>query len=206
MHSAPHRNNSDFQLRYFMANNCHTADTAWCLMYEQRLDIMLKLESTRARMLRREAKKAEIEDILNDASASKSAKLNAQADLMEWQSGEGLLELAIAGAEQEIATIEQIMAELEPQRKYGHLPVLEASQAAQREEWCLEFKRRCENYLLSIGTIPEDQLNAMRNHPDFEQEIIPHVRQISQRIQDAQDKLTILSGNKPLLIGDNSGS
>jgi len=206
MHSAPHRNNSDFQLRYFMANNCHTADTAWCLMYEQRLDIMLKLESTRARMLRREAKKAEIEDILNDASANKSAKLNAQADLMEWQSGEGLLELAIAGAEQEIATIEQIMAELEPQRKYGHLPVLEASQAAQREEWCLEFKRRCENYLLSIGTIPEDQLNAMRNHPDFEQEIIPHVRQISQRIQDAQDKLTILSGNKPLLIGDNSGS
>jgi len=189
-----------------MANNCHTADTAWCLMYEQRLDIMLKLESTRARMLRREAKKAEIEDILNDASANKSAKLNAQADLMEWQSGEGLLELAIAGAEQEIATIEQIMAELEPQRKYGHLPVLEASQAAQREEWCLEFKRRCENYLLSIGTIPEDQLNAMRNHPDFEQEIIPHVRQISQRIQDAQDKLTILSGNKPLLIGDNSGS
>jgi hypothetical protein len=206
MHSAPHRNNSDFQLRYFMANNCHTADTAWCLMYEQRLDIMIKLESTRARMLRREAKKAEIEDILNDASASRFAKLNAQADLMEWQSGEGLLELAIAGAEQEIATIEQIMAELEPQRKYGHLPLLEASQAAQREEWCLEFKRRCENYLLSIGTIPEDQLNAMRNHPDFEQEIIPHVRQISQRIQDAQDKLAILSGNKPLLIGDNSGS
>jgi hypothetical protein len=206
MHSAPHRNNSDFQLRYFMANNCHTADTAWCLMYEQRLDIMLKLESTRARMLRREAKKAEIEDILNDASASRSAKLNAKADLMEWQSGEGLLELAIAGAEQEIATIEQIMAELEPQRKYGHLPLLEASQAAQREEWCLEFKRRCENYLISIGTIPEDQLNAMRNHPDFEEEIIPHVRQISQRIQDAQDKLAILSGNKPLLIGDNSGS
>jgi hypothetical protein len=206
MHSAPHRNNSDFQLRYFMANNCHTADTAWCLMYEQRLDIMLKLESTRARMFRREAKKAEIEDILNDASASRSAKLNAQADLMEWQSGEGLLELAVAGAEQEIATIEQIMAELEPQRKYGHLPLLEASQAAQREEWCLEFKRRCENYLISIGTIPEDQLNAMRNHPDFEEEIIPHVRQISQRIQDAQDKLAILSGNKPLLIGDNSGS
>ena len=201
MHSAPHRNNSDFQLRYFMANNCHTADTAWCLMYEQRLDIMLKLESTRARMLRREAKKAEIEDIFNDASASRSAKLNAQADLMDWQSGEGLLELAIVGADQEIATIEQIMAELEPQRKYGHLPVLEASQAAQREEWCLEFKRRCENYLLSIGTIPEDQLNAMRNHPDFETQLVPFVKDISEKIAVSENKIGLLKNNRMLING-----
>jgi hypothetical protein len=98
-------------------------------MYEQRLDIMLKLESTKAKMLRREARKAEIEEILNDPNASHSAKLNAQADMIEWKSGEGLLELALAGAEQEIATIENIMEELEPNRKYGHLPVLEASQA-----------------------------------------------------------------------------
>ena len=66
-------------------------------MYEQRLDIMIKLESTRAKMLRREAKKTELEEILNDPTASKSAKLNAQADMIEWQSGEGLLELALAG-------------------------------------------------------------------------------------------------------------
>ena len=202
MHSSPHRNNSDFQLRYFMANNCHTPDVAWCLMYEQRLDIMIKLESTRAKMLRREAKKTELEEILNDPTASKSAKLNAQADMIEWQSGEGLLELALAGAEQEIATIKSIMAELEPLRKYGHLPILEASQAAQREEWLLEFKRRCENYLLSIGTIPEDQLNAMRNHPDFEQEIVPYVGQIVHKLQQCNDKLSTLTGNQKLLIGE----
>jgi hypothetical protein len=198
MHSSPHRNNSDFQLRYFMANNCHTADVAWCLMYEQRLDIKLKLEATRAKIFRKQAKKVEIDQLLQ--SEDEVERLKAQAELIEWQSGEGLLEMAIKGAEQELATIDLIMAELEPQRKYGDLPVLEASQAAQREEWCLEFKRRTENYLLSIGTIPEDQLNAMRNHPDFEAEIVPHVQQVMHQISAAKDKMAVLKGNKPLLI------
>lgn len=198
MHSSPHRNNSDFQLRYFIANNCHTADTAWCLMYEQRLDIYIKLEATKAKMIRRKAKYIEVQQKLK--SNDELERLNAEADLIELQSGEGLLEMAVKGAEQEIATIESIMAELEPQRKYGHLPVLEASQAAQREEWLLEFKRRCENYLISIGTIPEDHLNAMRNHPDFEQEIVPHVQQITQQIESSKNKLGVLKNNKTLLI------
>jgi len=201
MHSNPHRNNSDFQLRYFMANNCHTADTAWCLMYEQRLDIFIKLEATKAKLLRRKAKKIELEKILNDESASESEKLNAEADMIEWQASEGLLELAISGAEQEIATIDKIMSELMPQRKYAHLPLLEAAQAAQREEWCLEFKRRCENYLLSIGTIPEDQLNAMRNHPDFETQLVPFVKDISEKIAVSENKIGLLKNNRMLING-----
>jgi len=199
MHSTPHRNNSDFQLRYFIANNCHTADIAWCVMYEQRLDIHTKLEATKAKLVRRKAKRLEIDEKLK--SASEIDRLNAQADLIDWESGEGMLEMAIKGAEQELATIESLMAELEPQRKYGHLPVLEASQAAQREEWLLEFKRRTENYLLSIGTIPEDQLNAMRNHPDFEAEIVPHVKQVSYQINKSDDKLALLTNNRVLLNG-----
>lgn len=167
-------------------------------MYEQRLDIMLKLEATKAKVLRRQARKFEIEAALH--SEDEVARLKAQADLIEWGSGEGLLEMAIRGAEMEIATITQIMDELQPQRKYAHLPVLEASQAAQREEWCLEFKRRTENYLLSVGTIPEDQLNAMRNHPDFEAEIVPHVQQVMHQISTAKEKLAVLKGNKTLLI------
>ena len=168
-------------------------------MYEQRLDIHTKLEATKAKLVRRKAKRLEIDEKLK--SASEIDRLNAQADLIDWESGEGMLEMAIKGAEQELATIESLMAELEPQRKYGHLPVLEASQAAQREEWLLEFKRRTENYLLSIGTIPEDQLNAMRNHPDFEAEIVPHVKQVSYQINKSDDKLALLTNNRVLLNG-----
>ena len=186
-----------------MANSCHTADTAWCLMYEQRLDIKIKLDTTRARVLRRQAKLIKINLALS--SDDEETRLNAQADLIEWESSEGLLELAIKGAEMELATIESIMAELEPQRKYGHLPVLEASQAAQREEWCLEFKRRTENYLLSIGTIPEDQLNAMRNHPDFEQQIVPHVENLMTKIGATKDKIRLLTATTPLLEASCAG-
>lgn len=166
-------------------------------MYEQKLDIQLKLDATRAKVLRRKAKKIEIDKALQ--SNEEFTRLNAQADLIEWQSGEGMLELAIKGAEMELATIESIMVELEPQRKYSHLSVLEASQAAQREEWCLEFKRRVENYLLSVGTIPEDQLNAMRNHPDFEHQIVPHVENTMLKISTSKNKVQLLTNNVRLL-------
>jgi hypothetical protein len=199
MHSSPHRNNSDFQLRYFMANNCHTADIAWCVMYEQKLDIQIKLESTKAKLLRRRAKFIEIEQALESTDPVK--QLNAQADLIEWQSGEGMLEMAILGAEQELATITSIMGELEPQRKYADLPILEAAQAAQREEWLLEFQRRTENYLLSTGTIPEDHLNAMRNHPDFEVNIVPFITEVLHKISVDKDKMSLLTNNRMLISG-----
>lgn len=199
MHSSPHRNNSDFQLRYFMANNCHTADVAWCLMYEQKLDIQIKLANTKAGILKRKAKRVEIDEGINSTDLVK--QLNAQADLIEWESGEGLLEMAILGAEQEIATIESIMVELEPQRKYANLPILEAAQAAQREEWLLEFQRRSENFLLSNGTIPEDHLNAMRNHPDFEVKLVPFITEVAQKIATNKDKMALLTNNRMLING-----
>jgi hypothetical protein len=199
MHSSPHRNNSDFQLRYFMANNCHTADIAWCIMYEQKLDIHIKLESTKAKLLRRRAKFIEIERDLESTDPVK--QLNAEADLIEWQSGEGMLEMAILGAEQELATITSIMTELEPQRKYADLPILEAAQAAQREEWLLEFQRRTENYLLSVGTIPEDHLNAMRSHPDFESSLVPFITEVIHKIGVNKDKMTLLTNNRMLISG-----
>ena len=199
MHSSPHRNNSDFQLRYFVANSCHTADIAWCIMYEQKLDIHMKLEHTKATLLRRQAKLIEIEQALE--STDPVTQLNAQADLIEWKSGQGMLEMAILGAEQELATITSIMAELEPQRKYADLPILEAAQAAQREEWLLEFKRRTENYLLSSGTIPEDHLNAMRNHPDFESNLVPHITNVLQKISVDKDKMSLLTNNRALISG-----
>ena len=168
-------------------------------MYEQKLDVQIKLESAKAQLLRRKAKLIEIEQKLE--STDPVTQLNAQADLIEWKSGEGLLEMGLLGAEQELATIMSIMAELEPQRKYSDLPILEAAQAAQREEWLLEFKRRTENYLLSTGTIPEDQLNAMRTHPDFESNLVPYISNTLQKISVDRDNMGLLINNKMLISG-----
>lgn len=197
MHSAPHRSNSDFQLRHFVANSCHTADAAWCIMYEQRLDMRQKIVVTKAQIIRRQAERIKIDQKLN--SDDPYERMLGEADLFEWENLQGGLELALKGAESELATIEEIMAELEPKRKYGHLPVLEAASLSQRDEWLEEFKHRCENYLISIGTIPEDQLAAMRKHPDFKEQIVPYVQQLAHRITEGQDKLQILT-NKVLLL------
>ena len=199
MHSSPHRHNSDFQLRYFIANSCHTADIAWCVMYEQKLSIQISLVHTKAKLLRRKAARIEIEQKLE--STDPVTQLNAQADLFEWEGNEGMLEIAILGAEQELATITSIMAELEPQRKYADLPILEAAQAAQREEWLLEFKRRTENYLLTTGTIPEDHLNAMRNHPDFESNLVPYITEVLHKISVDKDKMSLLTNSRMLISG-----
>lgn len=197
MHSSPHRTNSDFQLRHFIANSCHTADAAWCLMYDQRLAAQEKIIHTKARIMKQQAERIKIEEKLN--SDDPYERIIGEADLMVWEHSQTLIEPMMKGAEDELATIETIMAELEPKRKYGHLSVLEATSLSQRDEWLEEFKHRCENYLISMGTIPEDQLAAMRKHPDFKEQIVPYVQQLAHRITEGQDKLQILT-NKVLLL------
>ena len=201
MHSAPHRNNSDFQLRHFIAGGCHTPDAAWSVLYEQRLDIINKREITKARMLRRTAQWMDLEQ-QRTAIRSEQDRLRYQANLIEYTAGDGMFEMALAGVDKEISTIEGLMAELEPQRKFGHLPVLEATEAAQQDEWREEFKHRTENYLLSTGIIPHDQLEAMRKHPDFCGVILPHIKQIMVMLETAKttsSAISYLTSHKTLL-------
>lgn len=193
MHAAPHRNNSDFQLRHFIAGSCHTADGAWAVLYNQKLDIEVKLAATKAQILRREVRRAELESRV--ASNVLEEKL-LEADWIEFRSTDGLLELAVQGAEKELETIKSLMDEYAPHRKYSHLPLLEASEAAQRDEWLLEFKNRVENYLLTQGTIPHDQLEAMRQHPDFELEIVPHIKNMMISISQAKYSVEAIVGSQ----------
>jgi len=197
MHAAPHRNNSDFQLRHFIAGSCHTADGAWAVLYNQKLDIEIKLATTKAQILRREVRRAELSSrVPNNDLETKLI----EADWIEFRSTDGLLELAIEGAERELETIKSLMDEYAPHRKYGHLPVLEATESAQREEWLLEFKNRVENYLLTQGTIPHDQIEAMRQHPDFESEIIPHIKTMMISISQAKYSVEAIIGSESRVL------
>ena len=199
MHSAPHRNNSDFQLRHFIAGSCYTADGAWALLYNQMLDIQIKYDHTKANLIRRKVKKLELEKQIEEAT-TEIDKLKAEADLIDYQSGEGLLELALAGAEKELDTIKSLMDELEPYREFAHLPLLEATEAAQRGEWLGEFKGRVENYMLTHGSLPMDQLEAMRKHPDFETDIVPHLRRTMAAIGGAENRVDLLTNTPNLLL------
>lgn len=185
MHSAPHRNNSNFQLRHFIAGACHTPDAAWSVLYEQMIDIKIKLAATEAKLLRRKSQEMDFEERKKYINTEQE-KLKYEADLIEFMSGYGLLELAIEGAKKELECIVSLMKELEPYRKYKHLPILEATEAAQQDEWREEFKHRIENFLLGQGFIPADQLEAIRRHPDFETHILPHIKKTMVMLEDAK--------------------
>jgi hypothetical protein len=181
MESKPHRTNSDFQLRYFMAGSCHTPDGAWMLMYGQKIIIESNLKNAEAQLLRREAKIDEAQFALTQTMSSWHKKL-AAADIAEANADRSIWENNVKAAGDELATIEKLMAELEPKRKYSHLPMLEANEAAQREEWLGELKERAENFLLTMGTIPHDHFHHMRLHPDFEKELLPHIIAIADSV------------------------
>jgi hypothetical protein len=198
MNSKPHRNNSNFQLKHFMAGSCHTPDGAWALLYEQKIDIASKIEHSKAQGLRRQAKIMDAEEVFANTEASETAKLRAQAEILECNAGYEIWKLNHEAAEQEYAYICELMDRLEPLRKYAHLPMLEANETMQQEEWLGELKARAENFLLTSGTIPHDHLNTMRCHPDFASEIVPHIDAITQKVLNCGgDRSKVLTNIAP---------
>ena len=205
MNSKPHRNNCDFQLKHFMAGSCHTPDGAWALLYDQKIDIGVKIEHTKAQGLRRQAKMMAAQAVLDNPDSTEVQRLNAEADMLECNSVIEGWSKNLEAAENEYAYICKLMDELEPLRKYKHLPLLEANEAMQRDEWLGELKTRAENFLLTAGTIPHDHLNTMRCHPDFEAEIVPHIEAVTMKVLDSGgDKSKVLTNMKPLFLEDKS--
>jgi hypothetical protein len=202
MNSKPHRTNSDFQLKYFLAGSCHTIDGAWTLMYGQKIDIEGKVRYAKIAELRRNAKHAAAMEILKAPNTTEAARLNAEADIQEVENERITSEMNVKAAIDELACINKLMSELEPHRKFGHLSLLEANEACQREEWLEELKTRAENFLVCQGAIPHDQLSTMRSHPDFETILVPHIKETVLRIQTNKDGVGMLKQNKMLLLGE----
>ena len=185
MHSASHRLNHDFQLRHFLAGSCHTPDAAWTLLYSQKIDMESKLKTAKAQAIDRKIKALEAENLL--ASSDPIMRLQGEKIQAELEASQYIFDMNVEGAEKELETITSLMEELEPLCKYAHLPILERNEACWREEWCLELIRRAENNLLAYGTIPPDQLETMRQHPDFKERIVPKILELTAKIQ-TQDR------------------
>lgn len=202
MNSKPHRTNSDFQLRYFLAGSCHTADAAWTLLYGQKIDMEGKVRFAKISELRRDATRLAALEILRAKNTTEAARMNAEADLQEAESDKIVADLNLKAAVDELEYINKLMAELEPHRKYAHLTLFEANEACQREEWLEELKTRAENFLVCQGAIPCDQLSTMRTHPDFETILVPYIQETLLKIQTNEKGIGMLKQNKMLLIGE----
>lgn len=167
--------NSNFQIKHFIVGSCHTADEAYRKLKQQWEDRDLAVRNVEASQLRQQAKMARCQDVFDNPDSSEADILEAQADLAEMKvfedQGRGVLEAAI----RERDYIASLMEELQPYRKYAHLPDHEAFQLSQEEEWKEELKWRAENFLGSQGFIPHDHLATMRMHPAWDRELLPHV-------------------------------
>ena len=181
MHSASHRLNHDFQLRHFLAGSCHTPDAAWTLLYSQKIDMESKLKTAKAQAIDRRIKALEAENLL--ASSDPIMRLQGEKIQAELEASQYIFDMNVEGAEKELETIVALMEELEPLCQYAHLPILERNEACWREEWALELIRRAENNLLTYGTIPPDQLETMRQHPDFKERIVPKILELTAKVQ-----------------------
>jgi len=191
MHSKNNRLNTDFQIVYFLVGSCHTADGAYALLCDLEEDRESALGAVRASALRTEAKRVKAERDVQDED--EVIRLNALADLSEIKASKKLTEKNIAAADRELEMIQKCKRLLEPHRRFVNLPLHEAHEAAQREEWRLEFINRAENYLLTGGGyIPPDQYAAMRRHPDFLTIIEPSIELTKGAIRTDQSRRDFL--------------
>jgi len=188
-----HWRNSNFQILHFIVGACHTADEAYRKLYELREERNVALKQSEASSLLQQAKLLRHKRQLDSDDAAEV--LEAQAGILELESTREQTEACIEAAKKEVEFIDNLIERIEPHRKYKNLPALEAHQATQREEWLYELKSRAENFLLSGGGIPADQLAVMRMHPGWEEEILPHIESVKRGE-------VLLHRSKPKLLQD----
>lgn len=179
-----HRQNTNFQIANFLAGSCHTPDGAWSMLCDLREDRQRAVDHFKVQELRTEAEEFKAKWILANSSDPVDLKL-AEATLLEIENGRREGKIHYDAALEEIAFIDECIARLKPLRKYKSLPEQEAHEASQQEEWKLELIRRAENSLATVGFIPTDHFATMRLHPEFQDEILPKIQEMSKRFKAA---------------------
>lgn len=176
MHSKNNRVNKDFQIAYFLAGACHTADGAYSLLKDLQEDREMALSQLEAGKLREQAKILQAQRMLT--SIEPDIQLEGKAILAEIKNGEKFAKRNIEAAERELEFINKCIEKIQPHRLYSDLPDHEAYEATEYEEWKMELISRAENHLLTTGFIPTDQFATMRQHPAFISEILPAINNI----------------------------
>lgn len=176
MNSTNNRRNHDFQILHFLVGSCHTADGAYALLCDLQEERKNALGLAEAAILRIKAKiiRADRKALAGD----EAEKMEAEAEKLEIEAMRETGDNCLRAAQEELAFIRVCMAKLETHRKFKDMPLHEAHEAAQREEWKLELIDRAENHITATGFIPPDELKTMRMHPDFAEAILPVVNRL----------------------------
>jgi hypothetical protein len=191
-----HWRNSDFQIEYFLAGRCHTADEAYRLLSEQIEDrdrafveatLSGRLLAWQLRWLQRFTWLPVVGELVQVRVDRLLARRMHLQDLVD-------------ACAHEIGTLRHALHRLEPDRKFSYLPDAQAHQAAQQEEWREELIWRATNYLCAEGRIPAAELATMRLHPDFATHILPRIRWVEQLTNTNRAEADALLARRPALL------
>jgi hypothetical protein len=190
MHAKNNRVNKNFQIAYFLAGSCFTADGAYSLLkdlQEDREMALAQLESIDLKVQARIAKANRDIEI-----GTEWEELEGKAELVEIENNKKFSDRNIQAAKDELAFINECIKKLQPHRKFAHLSDPEAHEACQFDEWKYELIYRAENYLITAGTIPADHFMTMRLHPAFKQEILPVIERTKQMLINKTESSILL--------------
>jgi hypothetical protein len=174
------RQNNNFQIAYFIAGSCFTADAAYFALLNQRDDRQRSLDSARVQAIRMKSRLLDIARRIE--SPDPVIQLNAQADQLEIDLSQDASNQLIAACEDELAFIDLCIERVQPLRKYADMPDAQAVEQCQREETAREFQFRIENYMITQGSLPHNELATMRQHPDFANQLLPYITHVTQAL------------------------
>ena len=198
------RQNNNFQIAYFIAGSCFTADAAYFALLNQRDDRRRALQHQAVEARRSQAKLIQAKRDLHSDDEVK--QLQAQADIEEIENQSQDSELLAQSCREELAFIDLCIERITPLRQYAHLSDNDAAEACQREEFAREFQFRIENFMATSGSIPHNELAVMRQHPDFNNLLLPHIDHVTRLLQSPGGAQRLLPGatktfDLPQLLG-----
>jgi hypothetical protein len=176
MHAKNNRLNKDFQIAYFLAGSCHTADGAYSLLKDLQEDREMSLAMIESSELKQQAKILKAQRMID--SGDEVSILKGKSILMEAKNTKAFTLRNIEAAKKELEFINKCIEKIQPHRRFKDLPDPEAHEAAQYDEWKMELISRAENSLLTNGNIPTEHFVTMRMHPAFIDEILPAIEKI----------------------------
>jgi hypothetical protein len=181
MNSKNHKQNTNFQIVYFLVGSCHTPDGAYALLQDLREARQMAVDNYAVQELKNQAKELEARELLE--STYEVDKLNGQAELLELSNNKKIGKVLYDAAIDELAFIDKCIDAVQPLRVYKELSDSEASELAQYEEWKLELIHRAENAMITSGGVPTDHFATMRMHPAFQDEILPRINEMTAMMQ-----------------------
>lgn len=184
-----HKQNTNFQIAYFLLGSCHTPDAAYSLAKDLREERQTAVDNYAVSQLKVKARVIRANKLL--LSDDEADKLEGLAELLELNNNKKTGEILYKVACDEIIFIDKCIEILQPFRKFKRLSDSEANEAAQYEEWKLELLYRAENMMITNGGIPTDQFATMRMHPAFQKDILPRINemQVLMKTKEGVEKL-----------------